>query len=127
MKSFRFQKHASILYMLVVNMEKELCIKVYERIHCDFNVTKFKKYFYYSNISYFQLMDLLNERYPGCKLYFSGPHSGQVGRTLFMAFLIMFTFIWKVCDFFTQVIIHSQTLRCNHTFVQIGCILSIYV
>ena len=74
MKSFCFQNLASILYMLVVNMEKELCIKVYERIHREFNVTRFKKYFYCSNIRFFQLMDLLNEWYPGCKLYFRVDH-----------------------------------------------------
>ena len=69
MKSIHFQKLANVLYMLIVNMEKELHMKVYERIHCEF-----KKYFYCSNISYFQLMDLLNERYPGCKLYFRVDH-----------------------------------------------------
>ena len=74
MKSFHFQKLASILYMLIVNMEKELRIKVYERIHREFNVTKFKKCFYCSNVSYFQLMDLLNEQYPGCRLYFRVDH-----------------------------------------------------
>ena len=73
-KSFHFQKLTSILYMLVVNMEKELCIKVFERIHHEFNITKFKIYFYCSNISYFQLMDLLNEQYLGCKLYFRVDH-----------------------------------------------------
>ena len=73
-KSFCFQKLASILYILMVNMEKELRIKVYKRIHREFNVSKFKKYFYCSNRSYFQLMDLLNEQYPGCKLYFRVDH-----------------------------------------------------
>ena len=74
MKSFHFQKLVSVLYMFMVNVEKELHIKIYERKHHEFNVTKFKKYFYCSNISYFQLMDLLNEEYPGCKLYFRVDH-----------------------------------------------------
>ena len=60
--------------MLVVNMEKELSMNIYERIHSQFNVTEFKKYFYCLNITYFQLMDLLSEWYQGCKLYFRVDH-----------------------------------------------------
>ena len=42
-----------------------------------------------------------------------------------MAFFIMFSFIGKMCHFFTQV--KGQTSCCSHTFVQIGGILDILV
>ena len=98
MKSFHFQKLTSVLYMLMVNMEKELHIKVYERIHHEFNVITFKKYFYCLNISQFQLMDLLNKWYPGCKVYFRVDH--VVVKQEGQCFLVMFTFVGKVCYFF---------------------------
>ena len=73
-KSIPFSESCNALYMLMVSMEKEIHMKVYQRILHDFNITKFKKYFYCLNISYFQLTDLLSAQYPGCKLYFRVDH-----------------------------------------------------
>ena len=88
--------------MLMVNMEKELHIKVYEQIHCEFSITKFKKYFYCSNISYFQLMDLLNKKFPGGKLYFRVDHIvvKQEGQCLWL-FLLSSHSLGKCVTFYT--------------------------
>ena len=86
--------------MLVVNMEKELRINIYERIHREFNITNFKKYFYWSKISYFQLMDLLNKQYPGCILYFRVDHIvvKQEGQCLWL--LLLCSHSLGKCDIF---------------------------
>jgi len=48
-----------------LNMEKSQRLSIYMRIHREFNVIKFKKYYYCSQNNYFQLIDKLREKFGG--------------------------------------------------------------
>ena len=54
-----------VLFHSSENMEKSQRLTIYKRIHREFNVTKFKKYYYCSQNSYFQLIDKFREKF-GC-------------------------------------------------------------
>lgn len=55
-------------------MEKQHRISIYKRVSKEFNVNKFKKYYYCANINYFTLLDKLKEQYSSARIMVRTDH-----------------------------------------------------